>query len=229
MASKYIKNEDNVQHTRLGVPIPAGEYYLIPPDKEVKWANDPQVLADIANNILVVAKTPDEQNDLDNIAEGIAFLRGELPVQIDGAVPVHQFPLAEADNLRARLLGFMNDTIPAGEEKNLDFQIPLIDWLGTNKQSYMDGIQYYAKNAEVGDSMKFQVVDKDGVAYPADTVLDEFGTNWYVMPNSETTIRLYKAKLIPFLYIRIKYKSTGQEDVKVVCNLFRHMATDENL
>ena len=226
--SKYIKNEDNVTHTRQGVPIAAGAYYLIPESKLAKWANDSQVLADIANHILVMAKTDDETTDIDDVAEGINFLKGNLPMQIDNTTPVHTFALAEGHSLRARLIGFISSTIPKGTEETVDWQMPHVSHLGQNKQTYMDGIDYYVKDAEVGDHITFQVVDKDNLlGYGAGFVLDEFGSNWYVMPDAPVTIRLYKAKLIPGMYIRLKYNSVGStNDPKIVCNLFRHVDTE---
>ncbi len=137
--------------------------------------------------------------------------------------------VTEPKGLRARLVGTHFDTINAGQTKDIDWQIPQLSWLGYNKQSYFDGLEYCASNAEVGDKIKFQVVDVDGIAYPAGTVLEEFGTDVYVMPNTLNRIILYKAKLIVGMYLRLKYNSIGTTDVKIACNIFRHLNEKENV
>lgn len=152
-------------------------------------------------------------------------------VQIDKLEPVRTFALAEGSSMRARLLNIYNETINKNSTTNLDWKIPNIAYQGVNKKSYMDGINYYAKNAEVGDHMTFEVIDKDNVlGYGANVVLDQFGYQWAVMPNQEVNIRLYKARLIPDLYIRIVYTSVGTvDDIKFVCNLYRHVDISENV
>ena len=71
--------------------------------------------------------------------------------------------------------------------------------------------------------MKFQVVDVDGIAYPAGTVLEEFGTNFYVAPDVLEDIILYEASMPAGMYIRIKYTSTGTTNVEFMSNLYRHI------
>jgi hypothetical protein len=147
----------------------------------------------------------------------------------DGSFVLSIAGLNEPHGLRARLVGSHNATITAGQTVNLDWQIPQLAWLGVNKQAYFDGVQYYAKSAEVGDNLKYQVVDIDGIVYPAGTVLEEFGSAYYVMPDSHVTTLLYKAKLIAGMYIRIVYTSVGATNVKFVCNLFRHLNENETV
>lgn len=157
-----------------------------------------------------------------SISNQLDYLKGKF-VSIDQETPVRSYALAEGQNLRARLIGMFNETITKESTVELDWKILSVSYLGVTKDSFMDGIEYVAFNSKVGDTMTFQVVDKDGVFYPAGTVLDEFGKNWGVFPN-QNTIKLYKAKLIPNMYIRIIYTSTSTTtDVDFVCNLFRHM------
>lgn len=142
--------------------------------------------------------------------------------------PIHTFGLSEGGTLRARLIGIFNQPVQNSGTTNLDWKIPQSSYgyPAVNKQSYMDGIEYFAEDSKVGDHITLQVIDKDGVYYPAGTVLDEFGTNWGILPN-QSTIKLYKAKLIPGLYIRVSYTSTGTTDINFICNLFRHMDTNK--
>lgn len=134
----------------------------------------------------------------------------------------------EPQGLRARLLGSHEATVSFGTTQNVDWKIDQMSWVGVNKRSYFNGVQYYAKDAAVGDSLTFQVVDVDGILYPAGTVLEEFGKNYFVMPNHPVEIVLYKARLLVGMYVRVIYKSVGTVDVKFVCNLYRHLDENEN-
>lgn len=137
--------------------------------------------------------------------------------------------LKDAGSIRARLIGSHCDTITAGETQELNWKIPDVQWLSVSKQTYFDGVSYYAQNAEIGDKITFQVVDVDGIYYPAGTVLEEFATDYNVYPNCIDQIRLYKGKLIKDLYIVIEYISTGSTDVKFACNMLRHLDEDKNI
>lgn len=236
--AKWIKNDSGASKTWVGQQIADQAYYEIQSSEEMVWANDSTLLTDIGSGDAVVAKDDSGSNDITDVAEGINHLKDETPVKIDEGTPIHTYPLAESSSLRARLVGIFNKTITKNSSTDHDWAVPQTAYSGTNKQGYMDGIEYYAKDAEAGDKMTFQVVDLDGVGvtlgwYSQATfdamgnvyVADEFGTDWGVMPN-QNTIRLYKAKLIPGLYIRIKYTSVGTtNDITMICNLFRHMDT----
>ena len=132
--------------------------------------------------------------------------------------------------MRARLTSLCDETVTQNTTQDLDWQIDQLNWLGVNKQSYFDGIEYYAKDANIGDCVTFQIVDKDGLVYPAGTILEEFGKDWKIFPDTLTTVKLYKAKLIVGMYIRVKYTSTSTTtDPRFVCNIFRHLNDKENV
>ena len=155
-----------------------------------------------------------------------------VEIQNDSNSPVKTFALAEGSGLRARLIGMHNGVnVPKNQANTLDWVIPQTSYVGVNKQSYMDGIQYKAKDGVEGDKLTFQVVDKDNLlGYGAGFVLDEFGKDWPVVPDEKDVIRLYKAKLLPGFYIRMIYTSVGTvNDVTLSVGLFRHMDTSEDL
>jgi len=86
--------------------------------------------------------------------------------------------------------------------------------------SLINGGLLYTNNAVVGDKFTCQVVDKDGIYYPAGTVLNEWITNWYAMPNTKMDLTTPQAGAIPAnVYLRIKYTSIGTvNDVDVIVN-----------
>lgn len=221
--AKYIKNTTGSTKTWVGQEVGAGSYHQIAATEYALWASNALVIADVGAGNALLATANDGTGDITDAGKGLDFLRDELtPRQVTSAGVV------EPNNYRARMRGLGSWTIPNGTTYDCDYQMQQLAWLGTNKKSYFDGVQYYAKDAVVGDSVKFQVVDKDGLVYPAGTVLEEFGDSWYVMPDQSIDIRLFKSAIVPGMYIRIKYTSTGGTDVKFVGNLFRFIKTDEN-
>lgn len=135
----------------------------------------------------------------------------------------------QPDGQRARLMSIHDETISAGTSKNIDWKIENISWLGNNKKIIFDGVNYYCKNGNIGDSVDFQVIDLDGILYPAGTVLEQFATNYKVFPNIMQEVKLYKASLIAGLYIRVIYTSTGTENVHFVCNIHQHIDENKNI
>jgi hypothetical protein len=129
------------------------------------------------------------------------------------------------DNLRLRLIKAHKFTITAGQTTSSDWLIPQATYFGNNVESRIDGAQYCCENSILGDYMTFQIVDVDDIlGQGAGTVLDEFA-DVYVLPGNHH-IKEYAAKLIPGLYVRVTYTSTGSEDVTVVCNLDRHITVE---
>lgn len=200
----------------------------IPETSRIFWANDDDVLSNISDGSLVLSLN---DTDITEVNKAINTLKNNLPIEIDPNSVIKTHGVLTGTTFRARLKGFVNQTITKNTTTNIDWLIPQTVYQGVNKQSYMDGIEYYAKDAEVGDHLTFQVIDKDNVlGYGANFVADEFGSEWAAIPDTSNVIKLYKAKLIPGLYIRIIYTSTGTtNDIKLICNLFRHMDTNENV
>jgi hypothetical protein len=145
-----------------------------------------------------------------------------------------------ADGMRARLLGSHKGTITQNNTQNINWTIVQLSFEGANKASYFDGIEYYAKDAVIGDTMKFQMVDTDGSGVAAglydqdyydnnkdindEIIIEEFGTSFYVIPDTDKDIKLYRAKLYPGLVCRIIYTSIGTtNNVEFICNLYRHL------
>lgn len=213
--SIIAKNTTGSSITIAGVIISANSNYTVQNSELYLWASSDTLVTKIGSGDIVIN---DGSTDL-TASQGIAHVQGSYPKFMA------QYALVEGNTLRARLVGIMhNFTATKNTTTNLDWAIPNVSYSGDNKQCYMDGIQFKAVNAVDGDKVSFQIVDVDGIVYSAGTVLDEFAKDWAVMPDSEETIRLYKAKMVPGMYIRIVYVSTGTtNDVKFNCNIYRHM------
>lgn len=215
--AKWIKNDSGASGTWVGQTIANQSYYQLQSSEESTWANDDTVLTDIGSGDLIVSTTNAAGGHL-GVADGINHLKDI----VTGALEIAG--VKDPKGMRARLVGVINATATKNTTTDLDWQMPQLQYpSGTNRDSYFDGIEYYT-DGELGDYCKFQVVDKDGIAYTAGTVLEEFGDNYYMIPNFLHPIVLYKAKIIPGMYLRLKFTSISTtNDVKVIANLFRHL------
>ena len=93
-----------------------------------------------------------------------------------------------------------------------------VDYLVTDEMLINGGLIYF-HNGVAGDTFTCQIVDKDGVYYPAGTVLKQWITDWNVFPNIKQDLTTPQAGTIPALvYLRVVYTSTGIVDVDVLVN-----------
>lgn len=94
-------------------------------------------------------------------------------------------------------------TVPGNATTNVDTLI--------SDDAILTGMIFWVNGFTAGDTVTFQVVDKDNVlGFGAGVVLNEFVTAWSVPPSG--TIEHspgYPAKIITGLYMRVKYTATG--------------------
>lgn len=89
----------------------------------------------------------------------------------------------------------------------------------------LNGGQIIYQNANWGDYVTAQVVDKDGVYAPAGTVLNEYIIKRYLLPaNGKEMVCLEYGSIVPInAYLRLKYTSTSATtDVDVAINYYLH-------
>jgi len=78
------------------------------------------------------------------------------------------------------------------------------------------GGYYIPIEAHEGDYIEFQIVDVDGLYYPAGTVLSTFISSDYVWDGKDFDVQMADAVLVyAGLYLRLKYVSTGSENVVI--------------
>ena len=130
---------------------------------------------------------------------------------------IRTLPFENSYGLRFRGNG-ISGTAAAGSTTNIDHKL--------TADRYLNGCELLVNTATWGDYVKFQVVDVDNIlGYGAGTVLDEFGSTWYVASDRQLQgiFKIeYPAKVLANLYIRLVYVSTGVAPVGVACNLFLH-------
>jgi|SRR6185503_4441510 len=134
--------------------------------------------------------------------------------------PIQQKPFGDNIGFRARLLG-INQTALANTLSNIDLKM--------TEDRYINGAKLILKNHKFGDTIDFQIVDKDNVlGMGSNLVLDEFVSNWNVSEDKQDQgdyIVSYLARIPQNLYIRLVYTSTGNTDVSVCLNLYLHKKT----
>lgn len=102
-----------------------------------------------------------------------------------------------------------HQTITAGETESIDFKVTY--------DALLNGGLLQAINAKAGDSIKAEVIDKDGVYAPANTVLNVWIPKWPVLVGEVMDLTTPQAGNIPKdVYLRITYTSTGSTDVDVI-------------
>lgn len=241
MSNIYIHNPhatDTINY--YGQDILAGEYFLIPPSKLNKFQSSSSLLTDIVNGSAIIATGNTSGEHIYIVNDAIDYLKGNEIRKFT------QTAIEDPNGLRARLKGTHFDTAIKNTSTPADWKIEQLQWpTGTNVDSIFNGVQYFAENATMGDTLTFQVIDKadDGVSQgvalglysqavydmfkdqtTGEFVVEQFGDPWYVAPNSLEDIILYKAKLIPTLYVRVIYTNVSSTDDTVFfCNLFRHI------
>ena len=147
----------------------------------------------------------------------------------DGYPLIRTGAFSDSEGFRARFKGYeavatKNTTTP------LDFLV--------SEDRYISGVHLIMCDHVFGDSVDFQVVDKDGVGvalgwydqatfdFLGEYVADTFGENWYAESDKqkqEPVIVPYLAKIYAGLYIRVNYHSVGTvDDVKLKANMRLH-------
>lgn len=133
-----------------------------------------------------------------------------------GASIVKVQSFANADGFSFKGKG-TSGTATAGTTSDIDYKF--------TEELYTNGADLILNNNVIGDKITIEIIDIDGVYYPANTVLSTYVKDWYISPASnyvsETRIE-YPSKIAKDLYFRVKYTSTGGTDVIVYINLFLH-------
>ena len=176
------------------------------------------------------------QTELDIFNESNLIIEESI-VKVNDAIKISG--VADPKGKRARLVGMGEITISPNSEEHLDYEMEQLLYKGELKESIFNGIEYYAENASPCDKVSFQVVDKTGAGvnlglYPQEyydsakdgdgvLLIEEFGKDWYIMPNFKTDIVLYASRIVPGLFIRCTYSSKSSQPVMFVANLYRHL------
>ena len=215
--SKVIRNVDTVLHTYAGQSIAAGASYTIQATEEGAWANSSTLLSDIGSGKAIVNNGT---ADITDVALAINHLKDIGILDTDG-YPVYRaraFNATDGFNFRGKGI---SGTATAGTTTDIDYKL--------TEERYINGCQLILNSHALGDTVTFQVVDKDNVlGYGAGVVLQEFGTTWQVSEDerNQGVFKVeYPAKILANLYVRIKYTSQGLTNVNVACNLFLHKKT----
>ena len=203
----YIKNDDTINHTYEGQLILPGEYHQVSSADWGRWADNTDLAKDVADGLAVVSTTNDVNGEFANIVEGLRYLN-----KIDGLKykTEEEIPAGGAAN---EFIGFQF-TATKNTTTTYDFKIPVDFHLRNGDIECVDNV--------ARDYVSFKIVDVDGIAYPAGTVLKQYvhninipTTGYYEFPTNKKTVLNLKD-----FYLRVDYVSVGTtNDVTVLCNM----------
>lgn len=195
--AKYIKNNTQDIKVWLGQTVAVDEYYLIPSDKEIYWANDVDVLVDIANLEAIVAKTDDSTTDILDINDAINYLKDNIPKTVESLnQPFFSKKLSTGQKVFKRLHGISSSV--SGAPDNIDFVIPY-------DVCKITGIEII--NTELGDKVNFKVYDTPTgtISGTPNALLNQFAFNLNTKSGSHREESSYDADLIKDMKIRIEF------------------------
>jgi hypothetical protein len=97
----------------------------------------------------------------------------------------------------------------------------------TDANIQLKAAKLFVPDAVLGDNLKFQIVDVDGVAYPAGTIIAEYVRSWCIFPNVANEVEdvSISSPIPQGFYIRLKYNSDASAtvDPKGVINLIGYL------
>ena len=110
-------------------------------------------------------------------------------------------------------------TALAGTTSNIDLTIA--------DDCFFTGGVLRTKNATFGDHLSLQIVDVTGIYAPANTVLGQYATDWYMGSDVQEQVNIevpYPGSIYAGLVMRCVYTSIGTTDVAVTLNYTMHKA-----
>lgn len=115
----------------------------------------------------------------------------------------------------------ISGTVTAGQTVNIDYPLTSAKFPAG---AYLDGGFLISSGAAYGDHFSAQVVDVDNIlGYGAGFVVNTYIIQWYIDPARRMEVKTnYAALIIPGLYLRIVYTSTGTQNVWVGVNYQLH-------
>jgi hypothetical protein len=210
--AKVIKNISSELKSWGGVFIAPNESYTCLNIVEARlfFTNDSFITA-LSTGL---AEVYSDSTKIVGTSNALNFLNDEIK-DADGSPIVRTRAFTNADGFRFRGVSFKG-TVLAGQTTNIDYELPM--------ERYCNGGRLIVSQTGPDDEMTFQVVDVNNVlGYGAGVVLDEFITKYYVPDSGTLEVKLdYPAKIMAYLFLRIKYKNTSATDTTLKCNLFLH-------
>lgn len=201
--SKYIKNTTETNKTWLGKVVEPDEYYLIPENMEIAFANDSSVLTDIAIEEAIIAEDDTGNSDILDIATAINFLKRALPVYTKPMLyPFADKKLPDGKKLFKRVHGVSAQV--SGSPDNIDFVVPY-------NNCKITGVEII--NGDFGDKVNFKVYDTPTGTLSGipDLMLNQFGFNVNIRKEYHKDECNYDADLIKDMKIRVEFDAVTSD------------------
>ena len=196
-----IKNNQDAPDTYCGQTIGAGEYYTLQSESEaIRFMFDAKVNQHLWSDPAKISINNGEF-DLDSV-NGDAWLK-----QL--SVSRMQEKITQDSDVQIRGIGFQFDA-PANADTVYYWQIPEI--------MCFYGGKIEVNNNEFKDKIDIEIVDKDGIVYPAGTVLTSYITNWNIPKDGKDTIqdKSISDPIPTIFYVKATYKATSAGNTREV-------------
>ena len=203
---KWIKNNDSISRTWVGQSLTPGEYYLIPKIDESDWSSDDEVLTDIANGKIIVAKSSDGTTDIASVSTAISYLNNDLPSEVNSKAYPFAEKTVDGKKIYSRVTGKSFSLVVGNND--LLFAIPY-------PQVKINGLEII--NPSVGDHVTLKILDSAAGTYTTvpNLELNIFGDNVYISKDYYERMSNYDADLFQGMQVKIEYHSVDVKDVYV--------------
>ena len=210
MSDCYIFNDSGSSSTYNGQLIADQDYYQIQPVERLNFSLSSSLLTDIGSGDAVISSGNTSGDHITDVNTAIDYLKN-----INQMVTIYAHKAAPDLNFRGKGI---SATVTKNTTQNIDYKLP--------EDREFDEVVIILKNQDFGDKIDLQFVDKDGVYYPAGTVLATFFYDYHVASDVQNQGILkvdYTGTLVKDLYLRFRYYSVGTvNDVEFAANLFLH-------
>lgn len=175
------------------------------------------------NDVDVWFKAPISASDPDDVSalNAIVAAHTGVPLPDESVQNVNIESQSEGCSIKSSPVGFQDLTGYNVYRKGYKFTVTA-DSTYEHEISYtsdmmLQGLAYKLdSNPHEDDYMEVEIVDVDGIVYPADTILVTFASTLYVTPDEVFKCLCDDAKqLYSWAYIRVRYVSNGTSDVVV--------------
>lgn len=199
--AKYIYNITVEDKTYQGREIPAGEFFQISDNLLPEYSSDDQLIADLASGIVKMSSNGSSALSGSGSVH-VDFLKNMTPPNIAASnYPFASKILPNGRKIFTRIHGVVASVQNAPD--NIDFVVPY-------PECKITGIEIVG--GKLGDKANFKVLDTDAgtITGVPNYLLNQFGFNVNVAPDSYEYISKYDADLIQNLRLRVEYDATDE-------------------
>lgn len=210
--SKWLKNVSGVLKTYNGKDIPNGTYKEVTWDLDLKFANNSNLLTDIGNGDVLMAKDDSGSTDITDVSQAIDFLKDKY---VEESLPFASKKLPGNKSLFRRIHGIRLDLDGTLTSQKVTFVVPYASAKITSTEII---------SAVEGDQVDFKVLDTAAgtVTTVPNYPLNQFGYGVYPSVGRYEQRSEYDADLFLGLQLEITVTPCNTDVRSIYFNLVLH-------